>query len=70
MPRARYLLTRRMGWWGVALTAWDLWRRIPKRHRKRMLRELRVHAPVVARELTREARRVRDAARAASSRSR
>jgi hypothetical protein len=59
-----------MGWWGIALTAWDLWRRIPKRHRKRMLSELRTHAPTVARELTREARRMRDAARAASARSR
>jgi hypothetical protein len=65
MPRPRYLITRRMGWWGIALTAWDLWRRIPKRHRKRMLRELRTHAPILARGLTREARRMRDAARAA-----
>jgi hypothetical protein len=63
-------MARRMGWWGIALTAWDLWRRIPKQHRKRMLRELRMHAPTVARGLTREARRMRDAARAASSRSR
>jgi hypothetical protein len=67
VPRARYILfTKRMGWWGIALTAWDLWRRIPKRHRKRMLRELRRHAPTAARTLTREARRLRDSARAAS----
>jgi hypothetical protein len=46
--------------------AWDLWRRIPKRHRKRILSELRFYAPTVARGLTREARRMRDAARAAS----
>jgi hypothetical protein len=66
VPRARYLFTRRMGWWGIALTAWDLWRRIPKRHRKRILSELRFYAPTLARGLTREARRMRDAARAAS----
>jgi hypothetical protein len=68
VPRARYLMARRLGWWGIALTAWDLWRRIPKRHRKRILRELRVRAPIMARGLTREARRMRDAARAASAR--
>jgi hypothetical protein len=67
MPRARYLLTRRLGWWGIVLTAWDLWRRIPKKERKRMMAELRRHAPTVARGLTREARRLRDSARAACS---
>jgi hypothetical protein len=69
VPRPRYLFPHRLGWWGVALTAWDLWRRIPKKHRKRMLAELRQHAPGVARGLTREARRVRDTARAAAARS-
>jgi hypothetical protein len=67
VPRARYVLTRRIGWWGIALTAWDLWRRIPKKHRKRMLAELRKRAPTAARSLTREARRVRDASRARSA---
>jgi hypothetical protein len=66
VPRARYLLAGRAGWWGLALTAWKLWRRIPKEQRQRMLRELRTHAPVVARGVTREARKMRDAARAAS----
>jgi hypothetical protein len=70
MPRPRYLLTRRVGWWGIVLTAWDLWRRIPKKERKRMMAELRRHAPTVARGLTREARRLRDSARAARSRQR
>jgi hypothetical protein len=70
MPRARYLLTRRLGWWGIVLTAWDLWRRIPKKERKRMMAELRRHAPTVARGLTREARRLRDSAQAARSRER
>jgi hypothetical protein len=70
MPRARYMLARRWGWWGIALTAFDLWRRIPKRHRKRMLAELRRRAPTVARELTKEARRIRDVTRAEARASR
>jgi hypothetical protein len=61
------MFTRRLGWWGIVLTAWDLWRRIPKKERKRMMAELRRHAPTVARGLTREARRLRDSARAARS---
>jgi hypothetical protein len=69
VPRPRYLLARRLGFWGIALTAWDLWRRIPKKHRKRMLAELRQHAPTVARSVTREARRIRDTARRETARS-
>jgi hypothetical protein len=67
MPPGPFLFTRRLGWWGIVLTAWDLWRRIPKKERKRMMAELRRHAPTVARGLTREARRLRDSARAARS---
>lgn len=63
MPRARYLLTRRLGFWGVVLTAWDVWRHIPKQHRKRIYRQVRLHAPTVARTLTREVRRAQQAAR-------
>lgn len=66
MPRPRYLLPHRLGWWGIALAAWDLWRRIPKKQRKRILAELRRQSPTVARTLTREARRLRDTARAAA----
>ena len=60
MPRARYLLARRLGPIGVVLTAWDLWRRIPKQHRRRIAREARKHAPTVARAVTRQARQARD----------
>jgi hypothetical protein len=67
MSPGPFLFTRRLGWWGIVLTAWDLWRRIPKKERKRMMAELRRHAPTVARGLTREARRLRDSARAARS---
>jgi hypothetical protein len=30
---------------GAALTAWDLWRRIPPRHRKILLAQARTHGP-------------------------
>jgi hypothetical protein len=63
MPRARYLLTRRMGTFGLVMTAWDLWRRVPKKHRKRIYGELRKHAPSVARAVRTQARRAREARR-------
>lgn len=47
MPR----LTRfgpRVGPLGLALTAWDLWRRLPPRQRKQVLELLRKHGPKVA----------------------
>lgn len=60
MPRARYLFTRRLGPIGVALTAWDIWRRLPKRHRRRIAREARKHAPTVARAVARQVRQARE----------
>jgi hypothetical protein len=46
MPRIRLL--RRTGALGVALTAWDIWRRIPKQHRRMIVRQARKHGPKVA----------------------
>jgi hypothetical protein len=63
VPRARYLIARRMGPIGLALTAWDVWRRIPKRHRQRILRQARKQLPVVARGVARQIRTTRDAYR-------
>lgn len=60
MPRARYLITRRLGPIGVVLTAWDIWRRIPKQHRRRISREARKHAPTVARAVARQVRLARE----------
>ena len=66
VPRPRYLLmTKKMTWWGMVLTAWDLWRRIPKEHRRRIYGEVRQHAPRVARGVAREVRRAREATRSA-----
>lgn len=60
MPRARYLLARRLGPVGVVLTAWDIWRRIPKQHRRRITREARKHAPTVARVVAKQVRTARE----------
>jgi hypothetical protein len=41
-------LSRRAGPLGLALTAWDLWRRLPPRQRKQVLDLARKHGPKVA----------------------
>ena len=41
-------LTRRFGPIGIALTAWDVWRRLPPRQRKQLLNVARKHGPKVA----------------------
>jgi hypothetical protein len=46
MPLLR--LTRRAGPIGIALTAWDIWRRLPPRQRKQVLDIARKHGPKVA----------------------
>ncbi|HEX6490506.1 MAG TPA: hypothetical protein VF002_03910 [Gaiellaceae bacterium] len=48
MPRFSRLLTRRAGPLGLALTAWDIWRRIPPRHRKMIMKQARKHGPRIA----------------------
>ncbi len=63
MPRARYLATRKMGTVGLVLTAWDIWRRIPKRQRQQIYGQVRKHAPTVARAVNREVQRARSARR-------
>jgi hypothetical protein len=40
-------LGRRAGPLGLALTAWDLWRRIPPKQRKQLLRAARRHGPKI-----------------------
>jgi len=38
-------LGRRTGPWGTAFAMWDLWKRIPPKHRKRILQQARKHGP-------------------------
>jgi hypothetical protein len=48
---ARFALTRRAGPLGLALTAWDVWRRIPKKQRQQILRQARKHGPTVIKQV-------------------
>ena len=48
---------RRTGTIGLALTAWDIWRRIPKQHRRVIVRQARKHGPRVAAKLMEQQRR-------------
>src|SRR4029453_10396713 len=45
VSRMARMLTRKAGVVGLAMTAWDIWRRIPPRHRKTILRQARKHGP-------------------------
>lgn len=64
MPR----VTRRIGPLGLALTAWDIWRRLPPRQRKQVLNIARRHGPKVAAGVLRAAERARAARSAARKR--
>jgi hypothetical protein len=50
MGRARKLLLgRRAGAIGIALTTYDLWKRLPPEYRKRAIAAARTHGPPLAR---------------------
>jgi hypothetical protein len=55
---ASFRRLRRTGTVGLALTMWDIWRRIPPRHRKTILKQARKHGPKVAKRVM-QARRNR-----------
>jgi hypothetical protein len=59
MPR----LVRRVGPVGLALTAWDIWRRLPPRQRKQIINIARRHGPKVAARVLRAGARARAARR-------
>jgi hypothetical protein len=61
MPR--FSAFRRAGPVGLALTAWDIWRRIPKHHRRTIVRQARKHGPKVAAKLVQQGRQARAAKR-------
>lgn len=54
---ARLSTFRRTGTIGLALTAWDIWRRIPKQHRRLIVRQARIHGPRVAAKVMEQQRR-------------
>ena len=58
MPRPK--LTRRVGPVGIALTAWDIWRRLPPKQRKQVISIARKHGPKVAARVLQARARVRN----------
>jgi hypothetical protein len=55
MPSLKF--SKRMGPVGMALTAWDIWRRIPPAQRRRILQAAREHGPRVARAAAQRGRK-------------
>jgi hypothetical protein len=47
------MVGRRLGPIGIALTAYDVWRRIPKRYRRRIVSEVVKQGPRLAKEASR-----------------
>jgi hypothetical protein len=52
-------LTRRAGPIGLALTAWDVWRRLPPKQRKWLFKQARQHGPRVAKQVIRASKKKR-----------
>ncbi|HVR13485.1 MAG TPA: hypothetical protein VMS41_06880 [Gaiellaceae bacterium] len=59
MARANRLFPRKIGPLGVALTAYDIWRRIPPQHRRMLVAEARRHGTRVAKAAVERRRRGR-----------
>jgi len=45
------LKVTRLGPVGIALTAWDVWRRLPPKQRRWVMKQARKHGPRVARQV-------------------
>jgi hypothetical protein len=67
VPRPFRLLTRRAGPIGLALTAYDIWRRIPPAQRRQIIAATRKHGPRLAASAVKRGQAAR-AARAARKR--
>jgi hypothetical protein len=67
VPRPFWLLTRRAGPIGLALTAWDIWRRIPSAQRRQIMAATRKHGPRIAARAVKRGRAAR-ASRASRAR--
>ena len=57
------LLTRRAGPIGLALTAYDIWRRIPPAQRRKLLAATRKHGPRIAANAVQRGQKLRAARR-------
>jgi len=47
---ARLVTPKKIGPVGIALTAWDVWRRLPPQQRRWMMQQARVHGPRLAKQ--------------------
>ena len=56
MTRSGRRLGRGAGIWSIAVAAWEIWNRVPKRHRKRLLKQARRHGPALAKRAYRARR--------------
>jgi hypothetical protein len=59
VPLPLRLLTRRAGPIGLALTAYDIWRRIPPAQRRQIVVATRKHGPRLAASAVKRGRKVR-----------
>jgi len=50
MPRFSRVFSRKLGPVGIALTAWDIWRRLPPEYRRQIMAATRKHGPRLAAE--------------------
>jgi hypothetical protein len=57
MARLRYSPMRRVGPFWIALTAWEMWRRLPPPVRRRIIQEARKHGPRAGRAVQRAVER-------------
>jgi hypothetical protein len=59
MPRPFWMVGRRAGAIGIALTAYDIWRRIPPAQRRQILSMTRKHGPRIAANAVKRGRAAR-----------
>jgi len=53
----RRMITRKAGVVGLALTAFDIWMRIPPKQRRQLMQQARKHGPRIARAAVERRRR-------------
>jgi hypothetical protein len=59
MAKLGRVLRRRGGPWGTAMVVWEIWKRIPPKYRRRVLRQARKHGPTLVKYAYRARRRSR-----------
>jgi hypothetical protein len=57
MSRFGRVVGRRAGPWGAAFALWEIWKRIPPKHRKRLLQQARKHGPKLVKQALKTRRR-------------